>query len=172
MLAQVALQHAEAFGEYLRMARPINLVPSALLVFVGAWVRTYDDAMAARYDFVQIVMQEFPVPMLQAGTGHSVQLLGNGRVWLVSLMSAGVAAASCIANDYFDFISGNDVTNAPAKVCSCSINVVCPCGLWCSSRCCSRYCVLRSRCQVAWSFRTEHCCSAPSYISRSSQQRV
>ncbi len=66
-------------------------------------------------------MQEHPVPMLQAGTGHSVQLLGNGRVWLVSLMSAGVAAASCIANDYFDFISGNDVTNAPAKVCICSI---------------------------------------------------
>ena len=46
-VVQVAVQHAEAFGEYLRMARPINLVPSALLVFVGAWVRTNDDAMAA-----------------------------------------------------------------------------------------------------------------------------
>ena len=65
--------------------------------------------------------QGFPLLPLQAGTGHSVQLLGNGRVWLVSLMSAGVAAASCIANDYFDFISGNDVTNAPAKVCIGSV---------------------------------------------------
>jgi hypothetical protein len=57
-----------------------------------------------------------PFTSTQAGTGQSFQLLGSGRVWLVSLMSAGVAAASCIANDYFDFISGNDVTNAPSKV--------------------------------------------------------
>ena len=52
-VVQVAVQHAEAFGEYLRMARPINLVPSALLVFVGAWVRMNDEPMVAPHDVVQ-----------------------------------------------------------------------------------------------------------------------
>ena len=104
----------EAFRGYLTLARPINLLPSALLVFIGAWVcrktiLAWSSAGQQGTDGGSI--------RTQAGTGHSLQLLSSGRVWLVSLMSAGVAAASCIANDYFDFISGNDVANAPSKVC-------------------------------------------------------
>ena len=155
---QVAAQHAEAFGEYLRMARPINLLPSALLVFVGAWVRATTTPWQMHRGLVKHYHAKPRVVLLQTGTGHSVQLLGNGRVWLVSLMSAGVAAASCIANDYFDFISGNDVTNAPAKVSICSLTLCRASCLLSSSRCCA----LRSPCRVDWCFRTEHCCSAHS----------
>lgn len=45
-----------------------------------------------------------------------MQLLGCGAVWLVSLMSGSIAVASVVVNDYFDFISGADVVNAPSKV--------------------------------------------------------
>lgn len=54
--------------------------------------------------------------MPQAGTGRAVQLLGCGALWLVSLMSGSIAVASVVVNDYFDFISGADVVNAPSKV--------------------------------------------------------
>lgn len=39
-------------------------------------------------------------------------------VWLVSLLSSSVAAASMVVNDYFDFRSGADAVNSPQKVCS------------------------------------------------------
>jgi hypothetical protein len=55
------------------MARLINLLPSALLVFLGAY----------------------------AGTGKSFAFLRSGTVWLMSVLSGGVAIASVIVNDYF-----------------------------------------------------------------------
>ncbi|KAK9838465.1 hypothetical protein WJX81_001046 [Elliptochloris bilobata] len=67
------------------MARPINLLPSCLLVFIGAW----------------------------AGVGHALRPLLLPAVWLMALLSGGVAVASCVVNDYFDLRS--DTINAPHK---------------------------------------------------------
>jgi geranylgeranylglycerol-phosphate geranylgeranyltransferase len=69
------------------MARPVNLLPSMMLVLFGAW----------------------------ASTGRSLLSLRAPAVWLVSLLSSSVAAASMVLNDYFDFRSGADVVNAPQK---------------------------------------------------------
>lgn len=115
------------------MARPINLLPSTLLVFVGAWVGcscpgptpliscTFaPEICGARSPEPERVHHVAHVPPRwpQAGTGRTVQLLGCGTVWLVSVMSGSIAVASVVVNDYFDFISGADVVNAPSKVMS------------------------------------------------------
>lgn len=76
-----------------KMARPINFVPSFLLVLLGAW----------------------------AACGKSFFLLAalEPRTWLrivtTGFISASVAGASCILNDFFDFITGVDAINDPQK---------------------------------------------------------
>ena len=42
-------------------------------------------------------------------------MLGSGAVWLVSFIASGVAVASVVVNDYFDFRSGADNINSPQK---------------------------------------------------------
>ena len=37
-------------------------------------------------------------------------------MWVTSLLSSGVAVASVVVNDYFDFASGVDGVNSPDKV--------------------------------------------------------
>lgn len=86
------LSHAQSLerqraSAYLEMARPINLLPSMMLVLFGAW----------------------------ASTGRSLVSLRAPAVWLVSLLSSSVAAASMVVNDYFDFRSGADAVNSPQK---------------------------------------------------------
>lgn len=80
-------RQSKEFTAYWQMARPINLLPSLMLVLVGAW----------------------------AGSGRSLAAFSSWPVWLMSLLSGGVAVASVIVNDYFDYASGVDVTNAPSK---------------------------------------------------------
>eukprot|EP00884_Botryococcus_braunii_P019568 jgi/Botrbrau1/6295/Bobra.0339s0006.1 len=75
------------FMGYMEMARVINILPSCLLVLVGAW----------------------------AGAGHSLGVLLKSRVIIMSLISMSIAVASCVVNDYFDFAAGVDVINAPNK---------------------------------------------------------
>jgi 4-hydroxybenzoate polyprenyltransferase len=70
---------------YLRLARIHNLVPSALLVVVGAW----------------------------AGSGHRVSAIASASVWVMGAISGGIAIASVVVNDYFDLKI--DATNAPDK---------------------------------------------------------
>ena len=50
---------------------------------------------------------------LQAGTGHSLSAVQHWSVWFMSLISAGIAVASVVVNDYFDLKL--DATNAPDK---------------------------------------------------------
>lgn len=54
------------------MARPINILPSCLLVLVGAW----------------------------AAVGGIA--LSSIKVWVMGIVSSAIAAASCLINDYFD----------------------------------------------------------------------
>lgn len=75
----------------LRLARPHNIVPSVLLVFLGAWAGT-----------------------TRSWAGFTL-ILQSLSVWVMSLVSGGVAVASCVVNDYFDFASGVDVQNSPDK---------------------------------------------------------
>ncbi|KAK9814843.1 hypothetical protein WJX72_012464 [[Myrmecia] bisecta] len=86
-LVQSRHKKMKEVSAYMEMARPINLVPSFLLVFLGAW----------------------------AGTGRTMTALRFGSVWLMSLLSSGVAVASVVVNDYFDFASGVDGVNSPDK---------------------------------------------------------
>lgn len=74
-----------SMATYLKLARIHNMVPSMLLVVVGAW----------------------------AGGGHSLSAVQHWSVWAMSLISAGIALASCVVNDYFDRLV--DATNAPDK---------------------------------------------------------
>lgn len=50
---------------------------------------------------------------LQAGAGHSLSAVQRWSVWFMSLISAGIAVASVVVNDYFDLKL--DTTNAPDK---------------------------------------------------------
>ena len=70
------------------MARPINFLPSVLLVLVGALTGSARPALA----------------------------LHSATVWVVSLAASGVSAASMMVNDYFDWRSGVDGVNSPQKV--------------------------------------------------------
>eukprot|EP00210_Caulerpa_lentillifera_P008218 g7846.t1 len=72
----------------LELMRIHNVLPSCLLVFVGA---------------------------LKASGLSSISILVSLRVWIMASISAGVAVASVIVNDYFDFISGVDSVNEPTK---------------------------------------------------------
>jgi 4-hydroxybenzoate polyprenyltransferase len=49
----------------------------------------------------------------QAGAGHSLSAVQRWSVWFMSLISAGIAVASVVVNDYFDLKL--DTTNAPDK---------------------------------------------------------
>jgi len=69
------------------MARPINLIPSYLLVLLGAW----------------------------AAGGRSLFALAHVSVWVIAGISSSIALASCVVNDYFDFTTGLDTLNAPNK---------------------------------------------------------
>jgi geranylgeranylglycerol-phosphate geranylgeranyltransferase len=69
------------------MARPINVVPSFLLVLAGAW----------------------------ASSGRTALAFCHVGVWIVGFITASIAMASCIMNDYFDFTAGTDAINAPQK---------------------------------------------------------
>lgn len=51
--------------------------------------------------------------VLQAGCGHSLSAVHKMSVWFMSLISAGMAVASVVVNDYFDLKI--DTTNAPDK---------------------------------------------------------
>lgn len=50
---------------------------------------------------------------LQAGSGHRVSVIQSISVWLMGLISGGMAIASVVVNDYFDLKI--DATNAPDK---------------------------------------------------------
>ncbi|WIA21293.1 hypothetical protein OEZ85_000526 [Tetradesmus obliquus] len=76
---------SERLSTYLKLARIHNLVPSVILVIVGAW----------------------------AGSGHRVSAVQSISVWLMGLISGGMAIASCVVNDYFDLKI--DASNAPDK---------------------------------------------------------
>jgi 4-hydroxybenzoate polyprenyltransferase len=66
----------------MRLARIHNLLPSFLLVMVGAW----------------------------AGAGCSLSALAAPGVWVVALLSGGIAVSSCVFNDYFDLRVGRLTT--------------------------------------------------------------
>lgn len=53
------------------------------------------------------------VCLLQAGSGHRVSAVQSISVWLMGLISGGMAIASVVVNDYFDLKI--DATNAPDK---------------------------------------------------------
>eukprot|EP00891_Asterochloris_glomerata_P005209 jgi/Astpho2/5209/fgenesh1_pg.00074_%23_30_t len=70
----------------MQIARPINLLPSLLLVVIGA---------------------------LTGSKGRALLTLRSAAVWIVSVISGGVAVASVSVNDYFDRTV--DAANAPWK---------------------------------------------------------
>lgn len=57
---------------------------------------------------------------LQASQGRSLSglavILCTPGVWATAFISSSIAAASCLVNDYFDFVTGVDSQNAPHKV--------------------------------------------------------
>ena len=74
--------------------RPVNVLPSILLVVVGA---------------------------LSAAKHWSILL--NPTVWAMAFVSCGIAVSSVVVNDYFDFRLGVDSMNAPEKPlprCACA----------------------------------------------------
>eukprot|EP00878_Enallax_costatus_P033269 GHUV01036679.1.p1 GENE.GHUV01036679.1~~GHUV01036679.1.p1 ORF type:complete len:183 (+),score=48.01 GHUV01036679.1:812-1360(+) len=75
----------EKLSTYMKLARIHNLAPSVILVIVGAW----------------------------AGSGHRMSAVQSVSVWLMGLISGGMAVASVVVNDYFDLKI--DATNAPDK---------------------------------------------------------
>lgn len=50
-----------------------------------------------------------------AGAGHALWVLRSATVWFAAVASAGIAVASCIINDYFDYLTGVDGMNASHK---------------------------------------------------------
>jgi hypothetical protein len=79
-------RRAQETAAYLEMARLHNVLPSALLVFVGA-----------------------------ACAAHSWRVFLLPAVWAMAAASAGIAVSSVVVNDYFDFRQGGDLVNAPNK---------------------------------------------------------
>lgn len=82
---------------------------------------------------LQLLTQHTPVVLVgcppthpciqQAGAGHSLSAVQRMSVWFMSLISAGIAVASVVVNDYFDLKV--DAQNAPDKplpsgVCLCA----------------------------------------------------
>lgn len=75
-----------SWAAYLEMARLQNVIPSFLLVFVGAFC-----------------------------IAHHWSVLLIPAVWAMAFVSAGIAVSSVIVNDYFDFRTGVDLVNSPHK---------------------------------------------------------
>lgn len=78
--------HTQAVQAYLSMARLQNVVPSLLLVFLGA--------------------------LCASRTWHVVAI---PTVWAMAAVSAGIAVSSVVVNDYFDWRAGIDGINSPDK---------------------------------------------------------
>ena len=78
--------HTQAVQAYLHMARLQNVVPSFLLVFLGA--------------------------LCACRSWHVVTI---PTVWAMAVVSAGIAVSSVVVNDYFDWRAGVDGINAPDK---------------------------------------------------------
>ncbi|CAK0787933.1 hypothetical protein CVIRNUC_011155 [Coccomyxa viridis] len=77
-------EHQEA-AAYVEMARLVNLAPSCILVYLGAWV----------------------------GGGRRLHALLSPKVALLSAIAGSIAVASCVLNDFFDY--SVDVINEPSK---------------------------------------------------------
>lgn len=60
---------------YLKMTRVHNVIPSLMLVMLGAW----------------------------SGSGRNPAVLTSPLVWAMAAISSGVSMASMVINDYFDF---------------------------------------------------------------------
>jgi 4-hydroxybenzoate polyprenyltransferase len=71
---------------YIEMARLVNVIPSFLMVLVGA-----------------------------LSSARSPAVLLKPTVWVIAMVSAGIAVSSVVVNDYFDFRLGVDTLNAPEK---------------------------------------------------------
>jgi hypothetical protein len=76
----------EEVQAYVTMSRVHNVVPSFLLVVVGAFCAC-----------------------------HRVDILLIPTVWVMAVTSAGIAISSMVVNDYFDWRAGVDVINKPDK---------------------------------------------------------
>jgi hypothetical protein len=95
----------------MRLARIHNLLPSTLLVLAGAWVRPRGVlGRSSRGRRLAPPSTRLAPPLTapqprrapQAGTGHSLAALASPLVWLMALLSGGIAVSSCVVNDYFD----------------------------------------------------------------------
>lgn len=86
-LTQWLHHHSREVRAYWSMARPINIVPSFLLVLLGAWV----------------------------GGGRQLAALAHPAVWGMGFVSVGIATASCIVNDFFDYAAGLDAAGPGGK---------------------------------------------------------
>ena len=79
-------RRAADFSAYRQMARLHNVLPSFLMVFVGAFC-----------------------------AAHTWRVAAMPAVWAMAAASAGIAVSSVVVNDYFDFVQGVDAVNAPDK---------------------------------------------------------
>lgn len=90
--------------------------------------------------------------LMQTGAHHALRPLLMPAVWLMALLSGGVAVASCVVNDYFDMRS--DTINAPHKVARATWVLASE-----SQACADPWTPPRSPSRAAWSRRTAHCSS-------------
>ncbi|CAL5225213.1 g7998 [Coccomyxa viridis] len=79
------LHEQQEAAAYFEMARMVNLLPSCVLVYLGAWI---------------------------AG-GRSLQALLSAKVALLSAIAGSIAVGSCVLNDFFDY--SVDIINEPNK---------------------------------------------------------
>ena len=80
----------EASRAYIEMARVVNVVPSLMLVFLGAW----------------------------SATGRSMSVFTMAPVCLMALVSCFISMASTIVNDFFDrHVNRLNAPNKPLVVC-------------------------------------------------------
>lgn len=79
-------KNVEQVRAYIKMARLVNVAPSFMLVFVGAF-----------------------------GAVKSWSVLMTPTVWIMAIISTAIAVSSVVVNDYFDFRLGVDEINAPDK---------------------------------------------------------
>ena len=81
-----AVDKALVMSAYRQIMRLHNVVPSCLLVFVGA-----------------------------VCAAHTWRVVFLPAVWAMAAVSAGITVSSVVVNDYFDFRQGVDSINAPDK---------------------------------------------------------
>ena len=104
---------------YVEMARLVNLAPSCILVYLGAWVLASPSlacVLAVQRALMRSAMfkdGERKVGM-QVGGGRRLHALLSPKVALLSAIAGSVAVASCVLNDFFDY--SVDVINEPSKV--------------------------------------------------------